>query len=618
MSILSRACLALVAAALAGPAAATDAVPRGEPTHAITQYDDPPLYPAGFDHWNYVNPDAPKAGELRVGAFGTFDSLNGFILRGEEADGLGLIYDSLTVGSGDEVTTQYGHLAESIELADDRSWIIFNLRRDAYFHDGHPITAEDVVWTHETLRERGRPFYRTRFYNDVATIQALDDHTVRFTFSNTENPALPLSIGGFSILPKHYWEGRDFEATTLEPPLGSGPYRITVVQPGRSITYERVEDYWAADLPQQRGTFNFDRVRYDYYRDNNVRYEAFKAGEFDFLTVNDPKEWVTGFENVTAVERGNLILEEIPSTEPENFSGFTFNLRRDKFRDIRVRRALVQFYDFETAQRTIHHGYFQRAESYFPNTELAATGLPEGEERSILESRLGRMPDYIAERILTEEFSLPTTQGRGNIRGNLRQAMRLFREAGWEIRDGVLTNVETGEPMEFELIYGSPTIEPTVLGLVRNFERAGIRAVPRFVDGAQWQNRIFDYDYDLLFGYKTAFYPPGAALREGYGSEVADVPGNYNISGIQDPVLDDLITLVVSAESWPELTQRARALDRYLQWLYLAIPFYWDDTIRIAYWDMLDRPETRPRFGLGVLTTWWFDPSNPAALRPSR
>ena len=612
--------VAVILAGLAGGQAwaQTDAVPRGQPVHAITQYGDPPMYPADLAHWRYVDPDAPRDGSVVIGAFGTFDSLNGFIMRGEEAGGLGLIYDSLTSGNADEVAAVYADLAESIELADDRSWIIFNLRRGAYFHDGHPITAEDVVWTHETLRTQGRPFYRTRFYDEVASIEALDDYTVRFTFHDTSNRSLPLVMGGFPILPKHYWEGRAFDQTTMEPPLGSGPYRIASVDPGRSITYERVEDYWGADLPQNRGIYNFGRITYDYYRDDTVRYEAFKAGEFDYISVFNPQQWSAGFEGLDAVDDGRLIMEIIPSTDPGRFSGFTFNLRRPMFQDPRVREALVQFYDFETAQRQLHYGFFRRAVSYFPNTELAATGLPEGEELAILEGLRDRMPAHIRDRIFSEVFTLPTTDGSGSIRENQRTALRLLREAGWEVRNGVMTNVASGQPMEFELVYGSPTMEPTILALVRNFERGGIRAVPRFVDGASWQNRIFEYDYDLLFAFHTAFYPPGAALREGYGSAAADIPGNYNVAGIKDPVLDELIELVIAADSWATLTQATRALDRYLQWSFLTIPFFYDDSHRIAYWDIFDRPEEKPRFGLGVMETWWFDPTNPAALRENR
>jgi len=590
----------------------------GAVTHAITQYGDPPKYGPDFPHWDYVNPDAPKGGELWLSAFGSFDTLNGFTMRGEEADGLGLIYDSLLIGNSDEVTTSYGYLAESIEFAEDRSWIVFHLRRNARFHDGHPITAEDVVWTHETLREKGRPFYRTRFYNDVASIEAVDEYTVRVAFSSTANRALPEAIGGFPILPKHYWEGRDFERGTLEPPLGSGQYRIAAVDPGRSITYELVEDYWGADLPHNSGTMHFQRIRYDYYRDNSVRYEAFKGGEFDFMSVTEPQQWARGFENLPAVKRKALILETLPSTDPASFSGFSFNLRRPRFQDPRVREALVQFYDFETAQRQIHYGFFKRANSYFPNTELAATGLPQGQEREILERFRDRMPEHMRERIFTEEFRLPETDGNGNIRANLRRAQQLFAEAGWEIRNGRLTNAQTGEPMEFELIYGSPQIESTILALVQNFKRGGINAIPRFVDGAQWQNRIYDYNYDLLFAYHTPFYPPGAALREAYGSATADLPGNFNVTGIKDPVLDELIELVIAADSWDTLTQSCRALDRYLLWLHLVIPFFYDDTYRIAYWDIFDRPEKRPRYGLAFQSTWWFDPSNPAALRGNR
>ncbi len=608
---------------IAGAAAlallAAGAAPASEPSHAVTIYGDPPLYGPDFPHWNYVNPDAPKGGELVVGAFGSFDSLNNFIQRGEAADGLGLLYDSLLVGSSDEAATYYAHLAETVELSDDRTTITFVLRDGAYFHDGTPITVDDVVWSHETFRDEGRPFYRTRFYDNVAAIEALDDRTVRFTLTDTTNRQLALALGTFPILPRHYWADRTFNESTLDPPLGSGPYRVGDVDPGRSISYERVEDYWAAALPTRVGTYNFDRLTYQYYRDETVRYEAFKAGEFDYLSVSDPQEWATGFEGVDAVEDGTLIMELLDSTDPAGASGFAFNLRREIFADPRVREALIHLYDFETAQRQIHYGFFKRAESFFPNTELAATGLPEGEELAILDSVRADMRADIEQRIFVEEPRLPTTDGSGRIRRNLRTALDLFGEAGWAVDDGgVLRNVETGAPMEFELVYGAPTIEPTMNALVQNFERAGIRAVPRFVDGANWQNRIFEYDYDLFFSFSRPFYPPGAELREGYGSAVANVPGNYNLSGVQDPALDQLVEGVIAAQSWDEMVVHTRALDRYLRFSFLELPFFYDDTIRIAYWDILDRPETRPRFGLAIGATWWFDPSNEAALRENR
>lgn len=583
-------------------------------THAITIYGDPPLYPADFPHWSYVNPDAPAGGSITLAAFGTFDSLNNYIVQGSPAAGLDLLYDGLIVGNGDEVRSYYLDVAEAMYVNDDRTLMVFDIHPDARFHDGEPILAEDVVFSHTVLEEQGAPRFKARFYDDVAEITALDERRVLFRSGNPANNQLLSAIATFPIFASHWWEGKDFSKSSLEPPVGSGPYRVGEIDVGRQICYERVEDYWGWDRPVTRGLFNFEEICYEYYRESTVRYEAFKAGEFDYLTVNSSQEWTTGFTDIDAVDAGTLKLEQIPSTDPEGFLGFWFNLRKPMFAEPKVREALTYFYDFETAKRTVHFGLYARLNSYFANTELSATGLPEGRELEILEPFRGQIPD----EIFDEEFVLPTTDGSGNIRSNLRNALGLFKEAGWDVVDGKLTNRDTGEPMEFEILYVSPIFEKVLNPLVQNLKRGGIEATLRLVDTAQYRRRLDEFDYDMISLGTRAFYPPGLELRGAWQSGDINQVGNENFTGIEDPALDELVEVVIAADNWDEKIAATRALDRFLLWSYVAIPAYFDDSYRVAYWDVFDRPETKPRFGLGFPQTWWFEGANSAALKENR
>lgn len=587
--------------------------------HAIGQFGTTPAYPEDFPHWNYVDPNAPKGGELRMAAFGTFDSFNNLITQGTPGAGLSYLYDRLLVGNSDELLSYYLGAADSYTVSDDGLEMTFTLREGAKFHDGHAMTADDVVFTHRILETDGAPRFRARFYGDLETVEAVDDRTVRFVAKSDDNPELLLSLATFPILPEHYWEGRDFAAASLDVPLGSGPYRISDFEAGRFIEVERVEDYWAADLPANVGQFNFDTIRYDYYRDSNVMYEALKAGEIDYMSVNSSQEWSTGFEDVRGIENGTLLLEEIESYEPEGFNGIMMNLRREPFDDPLVREALIHFYDWETARQRIHFGLYTRTNSWFPNTDfVAAGGLPEGRELEILETYRDRMPAHIADSIFTEDIVLPSTNGDGNIRRNLRAASALFEQAGWVVEDGRLVNAETGDPMEFEIMFISPAIEKVVNDIIANFERGGISVTGRLVDIPQYINRMDEFDFDMVTYATRAFYPPGQELRGAWRSEAAEEFGNENASGIQDPVLDELVETAVAAPSWEEKVAAVRALDRYLMWSRVAIPTYFNDTYRIAIWDMFGRPETRAAYGIGFPNTWWYDPSNEAALYENR
>ncbi|MEQ8165241.1 MAG: extracellular solute-binding protein, partial [Alphaproteobacteria bacterium] len=409
---------------------------HGIAMHGTTKYGP------DFTHFDYVNPDAPKGGTARMAAIGTFDSLNPFILKGTAAAGIGAIHDTLMANSGDEAFSEYGLIAKSIEVPADRSWVIFNLHEEARFSDDSAITADDVIFSFDTLSHKGHPFYRA-YYGSVAEAEKLGPHRVRFSFKPGENRELPLILGQLPVLSKAYWTAADFEKTTLEPPVGSGPYTVAELDPGRSITYRRNPEYWARSLPVRRGTNNFDVIRYDYYRDNTVALEAFKAGEYDFRRENSSKNWATAYD-FPAVEDGRVKVEEIPNDVPTGMQGFAFNIRRSMFMDRGVRWALAHAFDFEWSNKNLFYGAYERTKSYFSNSELASRGLPLGRELEILNRYRGLVP----EEVFTQPYEPPSTKDR-RLRDNLREALRLLEQAGWMVRNGQLTNLETGEPMEF-------------------------------------------------------------------------------------------------------------------------------------------------------------------------
>lgn len=575
-------------------------------SRAIAEFGEP-LYRDGFEHWPYANPDAPKGGTIVQGAFGSFDSLNVYVLRGTWAAGIGLIYDSLMTGSGDELATMYGLIAESVEYPEDKSWIVFNLRPEARFHDGTPITAHDFEFTFEVIREHGRPFLQS-FYEEVDAVEVLGEHRLKFTFTTRDSMKPLIKIAGLSPEPRHYWTERDISRTFLEPQLSSGPYRIATLDPGRSITYERVEDYWAADLPVNRGLNNFDHIRYDYYRDMEVMFEAFKAGEIDFRAENSARRWATGYD-IEPVRNGRMITETIPDENPQGIQAFFFNLRRDKFSDARVREALGQLFDFEAIQRTVLYGQYTRVNSYFPNSDFGVDGGPPTEaELAILEPYRDQLP----EEVFTEAFEPPRTDGSGNIRPQLREALRLLREAGWQLQDGRL--VKDGRRMTIEFLTVSADSERIIAPFIQNLRRVGIEASIRLVDSAQYERRIDERDFDIITVRLNFFPPPGPELRSYYGSAAADIEGSANMAGIKHPVVDALIEQVIAAEDLETLKATNRALDRVLLWQHYVIPQFYNDAFRIAYWDRFGRPETLPRYGTGFPTTWWLDAEKDSRL----
>lgn len=589
---------------LAGAAMADE--PAG--SYAL-KLDGSPKYGPGFTHFDYTNPDAPKGGEIRLSAFGSFDSLNPFVLRGVPAIAAGLVFETLTVGSADEVLTEYGLIAETIAVAPDKGWVAFTLRPEARFHDGTPITAEDVIWSFETLKEKGAPHYRT-YYADVVKAERVGDRTVRFTFRDNKNTELPVILGQLPVLPKHAFDGKDFGQTTLEPILGSGPYKVETVDPGRSITYVRVKDWWGRNLPVSKGQYNFDRIRYDYYRDLDVAFEAFKAGAYDYRYENSSKNWATGYD-VPQVRDGVIVKEEIKHEDPAGLQCFVFNIRRPIFADRLVREGINQLFDYEWTRKNLFYGLYRRAASFFSNSEFAATGLPGPEELAVLDPFRSKVPD----EVFAKPFSPPETDGSGNIRSQLRVALGLFKQAGWELRDNKLVNAKTGEPMRFEILLVQSNMERVVQPFVRNLERAGIEASIRIVDAAQYTNRIDGFDYDMIVASFPQSNSPGNEQRDFWNSARADLAGSRNLIGVRNPVVDELIESLINAPDRKSLIAHTKALDRVLSWNWYVIPQWYDDVYRIAYWNRFDHPKLAPKYGgPAVVTTWWIDPAKDAKL----
>lgn len=597
----------------AAPAAAPGApvAPVASATHGIAMHGDL-KYPPGFAHFDYVNPKAPKGGRVRQAAVGTFDSFNPFLVRGNPAAGLSRTWDTLLVSSADEPFSEYGLLAEKVETPPDRSSVTFTLRPQARWHDGRPVTADDVLWSFETLRAKGQPFYRA-YWEGVAKAEKLSDRVVRFTFKPGQNRELPLILGQLVVLPKHWWATREFDKTTLEPPLGSGPYRIESFDAGRRVVFRRVPDYWGRELPVNVGRDNFDEIVVDYYRDDTVELEAFKAGEYDVRPENSSKAWATAYD-FPAVREGLVKKEEIPHDRPAGMQAFVFNARRPLFRDRRVREALGLAFDFEWSNRTLFFGQYRRSRSFFDNSELAATGLPGPGEVAVLEPLRGKVPD----EVFTTEFRPPATDGSGNNREQLKRAVELLREAGWKVDPATKKLVDgNGEPMRFEILLVSPLFERVALPWAKNLERLGITATVRTVDSAQYRRRLDDFDFDVVVGNFPQSSSPGNEQRSFWGSAFADKAGSDNLIGLRDPAVDALVEQVVSAPDRKSLVDRTRALDRVLQWGHWVVPQWHSPVDRVAWWDLLGQPSKVPTQGY-QLDAWWVDPSKAEALAKRR
>ena len=579
------------------------------PRPAIAMHGDV-KYPPDFAHFDYVNPDAPKGGALRLHAVGAFDSLNPFIVKGSPAGGLsflgtGLIYESLMDQSNDEPFSMYGLLAESIELPPDRSWVAFNLRPEAKWADGQPVTAHDVVWSFNTMLEKGTPFFKA-YYGDVAKVEAESERRIKFTFTHSGNAELPLIISQMSVLPKHFWEGtgRDFASTSLEPPLGSGPYKVGAAEAGRRVEYVRNPNWWGKDLPINRGRYNFDRISYEYYRDGDVALEAFLAGEYDIREENTAKLWASAYD-APPVNDGRITKAEVPHQRPQGLQGFLYNTRRPMFADRAVREALAYAFDFDWSNKQFAFGAYKRTRSYFSNSDLESKGLPEGRELEILEQFRGRIPD----EVFTTAYNPPATDGSGNARANLKKAGEIFDKAGYKLgKDGVRVHEKTGVRLEFEIIDANPAFERWVLPFITNLEKVGVKASFRIVDSAQYQNRMNEFDYDMTTGSFGQSESPGNEQRDYWSSSKADMPGGRNYIGVKDPLFDELVEMIIKASSREELVAHIHALDRVLQWGFYCIPQWHLDHWRLAWWAKLQKPENLSPISPGITDTWWSKP----------
>jgi microcin C transport system substrate-binding protein len=596
----------LLASVPLGSAIAQDEVTK---SHALSLYGDI-KYGPDFTHFDYVNPDAPKGGTVRDFTVGTsFDTFNPFVLKGVPAAGAGLLFDSLTVRAEDEPETAYGLIAESMEMPKDRTWVIYHLRPQARFNDGTPITADDVLWTFNTLREKGRPLFRV-YYGDVVKAETTDDHSVKFSFKNGENRELAQILGEMPVLSKAYFATHEFERASLEAPLGSGPYVVDGYEPGRTVTYRRVENFWGKDLPVNRGRHNFDVIKYIYYRDRSASLEGFKAGDYDRRLEYTARDWTEGYDS-PAFRAGLYKKEVTPRGGVRPLQGFAYNTRRPIFGDRRVREALGYALDFEWTNKTFFYGLYERSNSYFGNSELAATGLPEDGELKILEGYRGKIPD----EVFTKVYEPPKSDGSGNIRENLRKALDLLKQAGWSVKDGRLANDKTGEPFRFEiLLTADSSFTRITQPFVENLKRIGIAASIRGVDDAQYTQRLQNFDFDMTIVAMGQSLSPGNEQRDYWTSGAAETPDSQNLMGVRDPVVDDLVEKLIGAPDRQTLIAYTRALDRVLLWGFYIIPQWYDGNQRLASWDKFSRPAMPPKYGSAINDTWWFDQAKADAL----
>jgi microcin C transport system substrate-binding protein len=574
---------------------ATDAI--AVPTHALTLYGEP-KYKADFDHVDYVRVDAPKGGTIKQYEMGSFDSLNAFIIKGVKAPGINMIYESLMTPSLDEPQSMYPRIARSVEVAADKRSVTFTLNKNARWHDGKNITAEDVIFSFYTLKEKGDPTFALS-YKPIDKVTA-EDNTVTFHFVDGEIRELPFIVASMPILPKHYYATHDFEKTTLEAPLGSGPYKIGSVDAGRSITYERVKNWWGADLPINKGQYNFDVIRYDMYRDENVSLEAFKAGEYDFRREYIARNWANGYQS-PALEKGKFIKREMMHNIPQGMQAFVFNLRKEKFADRRVREAVNLAMDFEWLNKTLFYNAYLRNTSFFGSTPFAADTLPDTREKALLDP----FADLLAPDIFTKIPMQPVGDGSGQSRTNLLKAQELLNAAGYVVKEGKRIDPATGKPMEIEFLLRQPSLERVIGAMRKNLERLGISSSIRRVDDAQYQQRLNGFDFDMVSVWLNngVFFPGNEQMLYWHSSQ-AMVKGANNIVGLQHKAVDALLEKLVAAKNLEELTPPAKALDRVLLTENVVVPHWHSQSFRIAYWDKFGLPKTPPLYDIG-LNTWW-------------
>lgn len=616
---------------------AAPAVSTAAPSHGLSAFGDL-KYPADFKAFDYQNPGAPKAGRIAmIGSGGriTFDSFNGFILKGDAAQGLEELFDSLMVRAFDEPDAVYGLVASSADVADDKHSVTFALRPEAKFADGTPLTADDVVFSLDVLKSKGHPSFGIAL-RDVAKAEALDPHTVKYSFTGDLVRDLPMTIAGLPIFSKAYYTAHDFAASSLDPPLGSGPYKIGEFKPGTFVTFKRRDDYWAKDLPVNKGRYNFDEVRYEYYRDRTAELEALLSGTYDFREEFTSKDWANAYNNVPAIKDGRLLREVLPDESPSGAQGFFINTRRAKFTDKRVRQALDLAFDFEWSNKNLFFGLYKRTNSYFENSDMKAAGPPGAGELKLLEPYRAKLPPDV----FGEPYTSPVTDGTGADRRNLRQAQQLLAAAGWKLsrepmadpgcggfcrllKSVGLKSTDTrnilrnaaGEPLDVEFLIFETAFERILGPYIKNLEQLGIQPTIRRVDPAQYEQRLKSFDFDLIVQRYSLRLTPGVEMKTYWGTEAAKTDGSFNLAGIADPVVDALVDNVMAATSRAELLNATRAIDRVLRAGHYWVPHWYKASFALVYWNKFGWPAVKPKYDRGAIHTWWYDAEKAAKLK---
>ncbi len=569
---------------------------QAEKMHGLAMHGIP-KYSKDYEFLDYVNPNAPKGGSIRFGVYGSFDNLNRVAFKGSKAAGLGYINDTLMRRVWDEAFTLYGLIAEFVEMPDDRSSITFYINPNAKFHDGSPITREDVLFSLETFQKKGTPNQK-KTYGKIVTTEMIDKNGIKMIFVNNEDKELPLIVAGFlPIIPKKYYENIDVTKTFLDIPLGSGPYKVDSLDPGRKIVYKRVENYWAKNLPVNKGQYNFNKISYDYYKDSNVLLEAFKVGDYDYRREYNAQRWQTNY-SFPAVNRGDVILREMQNDRPTGMNALVMNTRKEIFQNPKIREALSYAYDHEWINKILYNNAYTRTDSYFDNSPLASSGLPSNDEIDLLI----QWKDILPEDIFLKTFAPPKTDGSGVQRNNLRKAKEIFENEGWKIKNGKL--MKNDKPFTFEFLIVSPSVERIALAFQESLKKLGIDMSIRTIDSSQYQTRMLNYDFDMIKNTWRVSLSPGNEQQFYWGSDVGKKDGSKNYAGVDSPAVDYLIDKIIGAKTRKELTTAVHALDRVLLWGHYVIPLYHSGIDRIAYWDFLEYPKKTPLYGI-VIETWW-------------
>jgi len=577
------------------------------PTHGFSVFGKL-KYPADFTHFDYTNPDAPKGGALRLGNLGTFDSLNPYIVKGVSPNLIRLTAATLLEEAYDRAGESYACAAESVEVAPDHSWVVFRLNPKARFDNGEPVTADDVIWVFKTLRTKGLPMYRT-YYKNISKVEKQDDRTVKFTFNTTQNRELPGILGQLPILSKKYYATHPFDETTLKAGPASGPYRVDSISAGHSLIMKRVKNWWGEAVPSQKGRYNFDQIRLDYYLESNAWFEGFKSGQYDLRQENTAQNWATAYD-FPACQKGYVKREELKHSLSSGTSGLVFNTRRPLFADIRVRKALTLLFDFPWLNKHVFYGLYRRNESYYPNSDFEAKGAPSEAEKAILEPFREKLPM----ETLTQSFTLPAPQTEADLRVLQEKAQNLLKEAGYEVKKTVMANVKTGKPLVFEILISDKSMEKITLSFALSLKRAGIQANVRNLDTAAYELRVNNLDFDMIYTTIPQSQSLGNEQRDFFGSERADTPGTWNYFGVKNPVVDQLIEELIAAPNYQSLVDHAKVLDRVLLWNGYMIPAWHNNVVLLAYWDRFSRPKITPRYYPLDITSWWFDKEKDAKL----